>query len=164
MTEQSRRVLVTVLVALLAGCTTEKSTNPLSPSVAGPIPGVTISSPKLLEPGSGWLLQSSDQPVGLLVENAATTGQRPLTYTFQIATDSAFAFANIVFTRAGVAQGEGGRTNFRLPDALQAGQTYYWRARAEDGANVGDLFDARELRHRGSRHPGTSRAGVAHQW
>ena len=34
-------------------------------------------------------------------------------------------------------QGDAGRTSFRLPDALLAGQTYYWRARAEDGANTG---------------------------
>ena len=34
-------------------------------------------------------------------------------------------------------QGDGGRTSFRLPDALVAGKTYYWRTRREDGANTG---------------------------
>jgi hypothetical protein len=135
MTERSCRAIVVVLAGLLAGCETQKSSNPLSPSVAGPIPGVTISSPKPLEPGAGWQLQSSDQPVTLLAENASSNGQRPLTYTFQIAADA--AFSNIVFTREGVAQGEAGRTSFRLPDALLAGQTYYWRVRAQDGANTG---------------------------
>jgi hypothetical protein len=136
MSQKIHRALTAVLVLLLSACSTsEKSASPLSPSVAGPIPGVTISSPRLLEPGSGWTLQSSDQPLTLLVENASTSGQRPLTYTFQIAADA--GCSNLVFTRTGVAQGNNGRTSFRLPDALQAGVTYYWRARAEDGANTG---------------------------
>jgi hypothetical protein len=136
MSQKIRRALTAGLVLLLSACSTsEKSENPLSPSVAGPIPGVTISSPKLLEPGSGWTLQSSDQPLTLLVENASTSGQRPLAYTFQIAADA--GFTSLVFTRTGVAQGDNGRTSLRLPDALQTGVTYYWRARAEDGANTG---------------------------
>src|SRR5262249_7833760 len=42
-----------------------------------------------------------------------------------------------VFTRADVQPGTEGRTSFRLPDALTAGRLYYWRARAQDGANTG---------------------------
>ena len=33
-----------------AACETAKSANPLSPTIAGPMEGVTITSPKLLEP------------------------------------------------------------------------------------------------------------------
>ena len=47
-----------------------------------------------------------------------------------------------MFTRESIAQGDGGRTSLRLPDALATGRTYYWRARAEDGANTGPYTGA----------------------
>lgn len=127
--------LVSATIAL-AGCEAVKSANPLSPSVAGPIPGVSISEPKLLEPGSGWQLDNStQQPVRLLIENASTTGQRPLSYTFEVASDA--GFGSIVFSRGGVAPGDGGRTSVQISDRLPTGRSFFWRARAEDGANTG---------------------------
>ena len=71
----------------------------------------------------------------LLIENAGSNGPRPLTYSFDIATDT--AFSNKVFSRDGIAQGEGGRTSLRMTDTLATGHTYYWRVRAQDGANTG---------------------------
>ncbi|HSK08742.1 MAG TPA: hypothetical protein VK911_04145 [Vicinamibacterales bacterium] len=124
------------IVALLGlvACDTSKSANPLSPSIAGPIPGVTITAPKPLEPGNGWDVDASKQPLTLLVENASSTGVRPLSYCFEVALDA--DFANKVLTREGVTPGEG-RTSLRLPDALAPDRAYYWRARALDGANTG---------------------------
>jgi hypothetical protein len=110
----------------------EKSSNPLSPSVAGPIPGVSITPPRPVEPRDGVKIATEQQPVTLLLENAATSGERPLSYLFEVATDS--GFTNKVFTREGVTPGEG-RTALRLPDPLASGRTYYWRAQALDGAN-----------------------------
>jgi hypothetical protein len=52
-----------------------------------------------------------------------------------VATD--VGFTNKVFTREGIAPGEGGRTALRLPDPLASGRTYYWRGHALDGANTG---------------------------
>ena len=40
-----------------------------------------------------------------------------------------------MFARTGVKPDEGGETRFQLPDRLAAG-TYWWRTRAEDGANA----------------------------
>jgi hypothetical protein len=124
-------------LALLAisACETAKSSNPLSPSVAGPIPGVEIGAPKLLEPGAGWTVEAEKQPITLLIENTFTTGQRPLNYLVEVALDS--GFGNKVFSREGIAPGEGGRTSVRLPESLASDRTYYWRARAQDGANTG---------------------------
>lgn len=116
------------------GCEAAKSSNPLSPTVAGPIPGVEITAPKTLEP-SGWKIAVDQQPVTLLAENALTSGVRPLSYVFEVATDA--GFTNKVFVRDGVAPGEGGRTSVRLPDRLAPERTYFWRAHAEDGANTG---------------------------
>jgi hypothetical protein len=122
---------------VLAGCAVEKSSNPLSPTVAGPIPGVNITTPTLVSPIGNARVRADQQPVQLALTNAQTSGVRPLSYMFQIATD--VAFGTVVFTQSGIAPGEGGKTNFRLPDNLGADITYYWRARAEDGANTGDF-------------------------
>lgn len=120
----------------LAGCNVSKTSNPLSPSVAGPIPGVNITAPKPLEPSVGAEIPVDNQPLTLVVENAATNGVRPLSYVFEVATDA--TFTNKVFARDGIQPGDGGRTSLQLPDPLATGRTYYWRARALDGANSGD--------------------------
>src|SRR4051794_25731107 len=119
----------------LSACEASKSSNPLSPSVAGPIPGIEISAPKMLEPGPASKISIEKQPVTLLIENAGSTGPRPLTYSFDIATDT--GFSNKIFSRESIAQGDGGRTSLRMTDTLPTGHTYYWRVRAEDGANTG---------------------------
>src|SRR5688572_7062191 len=140
MTRLFRSLLVgSVAAVLLSACQLDKSASPLSPAVAGPIEGVVISTANLLEPGQDWTLRSRDQPVKLLFKNADTTGARPLKYSFDVATDA--AFKNIVFARSGVEPGTDGVTRFQLPDKLAAG-TYWWRTRAEDGANTGPYSTA----------------------
>lgn len=119
----------------MAACDSTKSSNPLSPTVAGPIPGVEISAPKLLLPSAGQRIGVAEQPVTLTLENATTSGVRPLKYTFEIAADA--GFTNKVFSREGVEPGSGGRTSVKLTDSLATGRTYYWRAMAADGANSG---------------------------
>jgi hypothetical protein len=135
-----RFALLSAAIVSVVACESTKSANPLSPTVAGPIPGVNISAPKLLEPGSGWEVNADKQPLTLLIENATTNGVRPLSYVFEVATDA--NFRNKVLTKSGVSQGAGGRTSLRLPSALAANKTYYWHARAEDGANTGAFSPA----------------------
>jgi hypothetical protein len=130
----TRLIVAAAAVAFFGGCQVQKSANPLSPAIAGPVEGVVISHPNLLEPGQDWTLKTKDQPVQLLIQNAGTNGARPLKYTFEIASDA--DFKNIVFTRTGVEPGADGLTRLQLPDKLAAG-TYWWRTRAEDGANTG---------------------------
>jgi len=138
MTRSSFRAFVPLAALIaLAACEHTKSSNPLSPTIAGPIPGVEITQPKLLEPGQGVKFKDREQPIALLIENASTNGVRPLVYGFQIAVDA--GFTNIVFSRQDVAQGENGRTALKLQDKLQLGRTYYWRAWAYDGANTGAM-------------------------
>ncbi|HEV3058153.1 MAG TPA: hypothetical protein VGY48_07880 [Vicinamibacterales bacterium] len=137
---QSRALYAAGLTAaaLIAGaCEASKSSNPLAPTVAGPIPGVNITAPKALDPAAGQKIAVDQQPITLLVQNATTNGVRPLTYAFEVATDA--NFSNTVFSRQSVAPGDGGRTSLRLPDALATGRTYYWRAVAADGANTGSF-------------------------
>lgn len=132
-----------VALVVVAACEHTKSSNPLSPTIAGPIPGVEITQPRLLEPGQGVKFKDKEQPITLLIENASTTGVRPLVYAFQIAADA--GFTNIVFSRQDVGQGEGGRTSLRLQDKLALGRTYYWRAWAYDGANTGPMASSRSF-------------------
>ena len=143
MTKLCTKLVVGVVAAVfLASCQVQKSANPLSPAVAGPVEGVVISTPNLLEPGQDWELRSRDQPIKLKFQNADTNGVRPLKYSFELASDQ--AFKNIVFARAGVEPNAGPETTFQLPDKLAAG-TYWWRTRAEDGANTGAYSAAKSF-------------------
>ncbi|MGE3512812.1 MAG: hypothetical protein AB7N65_28445 [Vicinamibacterales bacterium] len=127
-------VLLLAAVTLTA-CQVKKSANPLSPSVAGPIPGVSITTPALTSPAPGARIAVDQQPITLTVDNASTSGVRPISYLFEVASDA--AFTSILVTQAGIAPDSSGRTSFRLPIRLETGKTYFWRARAQDGANTG---------------------------
>jgi hypothetical protein len=126
-------LLIPAAALAAAGCEATKSANPTSPSVAGAIAGVNISAPAPVSPPQGTTIPAKDQPVTLTVLNATTNGQRPVTYRFEVAADS--EFNTKVATREGVEPGSDGKTSYRLPDALAADRTYYWRAKALDGAN-----------------------------
>jgi hypothetical protein len=128
-----------LLTMAAAGCGVEKSENPLSPSVAGPIAGVEISTPRALEPAHTARIKNSQQPIRLTVGNASTNGVRPLSYTFEVATDD--TFATKIFARSGVAPGDGGQTSVII-DTVAQPRGYVWRAKAEDGANTGAFVNA----------------------
>src|SRR5687768_18006065 len=74
----------------LVGCEATKSENPLSPAVAGPLAGVDITPPRLLEPAQGFKVKESQQPLKLVIENSVSSGIRPVTYAFEIAGDEGF--------------------------------------------------------------------------
>ena len=126
------------LLALSAACETSKSSTPTAPTVAGPIPGVNISAPILLEPTQGFKFKESEQPIRLVIQNSTTNGVRPLTYTFEVSTDT--GFNTKVFSRSSVAPGDG-KTSVQI-DKLEIGRSYYWRAWAADGANTGTTATA----------------------
>ena len=120
------------LTFLLTGCEAKKSENPLAPTVAGPLAGVSITAPVLVEPAQGFRVKESQQPIKLVIENSTTTGVRPVSYSFEVATDS--GFQTKVYARSGVPQAGGGRTSVTV-DRLDLGRAYYWRVQADDGAN-----------------------------
>lgn len=133
------RCLVAVLaisaITAISACERVKSANPLSPAIAGPIPGVQITAPKPLLPEQNQQLVSTVQPIELIIENAGTTGVRPLWLDLDLAVD--LHFQQIVHQATRLTLGEGGRTTYRLPVILPADTTYFWRVRAADGANTG---------------------------
>ena len=127
-------------LALSASCAVEKSENPLTPTLAGPIPGVEISAPKPLEPGANAQIPGNRQPLTLLLENSESNGPRPLSYLFEVASDP--GFSNQVFAQNNISPGDGGRTSLTLPVTIPMGRMYYWRAKAQDGANEGPYSNA----------------------
>lgn len=123
-------------VLVSAACVgAEKSSTPLSPAIAGPIAGVGISAPTVMAPSVDALINTNAQPITLQVGNAETTGVRPLLYRFEIAADP--NFTSPVFNKIDVPQDPSGRTSMTLPGPLSPERKYFWRARAEDGANTG---------------------------
>src|SRR5918993_1504429 len=126
---------VAALGAASAACEQAKSANPLSPSVAGPIPGVNITAPQTIDPPAGGEVVQQGQLVSLVIQNATTSGERPLWLQIQLAGDPNFSV--LLHHADRVSPGDGGRTTYEIPERLGAGYTYYWRARALDGANTG---------------------------
>jgi hypothetical protein len=120
------------LTCAAAGCT-KKSSNPLSPTVAGPIGGVSITAPKLLEPAHQAAVPAN-AAVTLLFESATSNGERPISQELQVALDP--EFAQRVHSAERLAPGPNGRTAYTLP-LLPEGRSYFWRVRAVDGANTG---------------------------
>ena len=132
---KSARFLTFLMIPVLAGCQQTKSANPLSPMIAGPIAGVFITPPKMLEPTSGRGILDTEQPVVLVVGNSTTTGVRPVKLRFEVAADA--GFSAMVVRREGVPPGDAS-TRLVLGDRLPAGRNYYWRVQADDGANKSD--------------------------
>ena len=124
----------------LSGCQRTKSENPLSPTIAGPIAGVEIIAPQPAQPATGSQVASDAQPINFVLTNASSSGVRPLSYVLEIASDA--GFGTKVFSQTGIAPNPAGQTSFRLPQNLAAERTYYWRAKAEDGANASEFSAA----------------------
>lgn len=133
-------VVALLAVAFATGCETAKSANATGPDVAGPIPGVTIGAPKTLEPAPGQQLTADGTPQTLVLENPGSNGQRELFLQVEVASDG--NFQQVLHEATRVTPGENGQTAYRLPDPLAPGHTYYWRARAADGANTGPYSEA----------------------
>src|ERR1041385_8264419 len=75
-------------------------------SVTDAATGITITTPAMVSPAVNEQFRFSDQPLTLTVRNAAQTGSAPTTYTFEVATDA--AFANKVYSKDGVSEGGNG--------------------------------------------------------
>jgi hypothetical protein len=102
-------------------------------SVTDATTGVTITTPTPITPTSNQQFKYSEQPLTLTVKNAVHTGTAALTYTFEVASDA--AFATKVYTKEGVAEGAG-QTAQQI-DKIAGDKSYFWRARVTSGSTVG---------------------------
>src|SRR5262245_14907005 len=129
-----RRLPVVLLPLALFGCEqVEKSSNPLAPTVAGPQAGISIDVPGQLSPGAGAKVDDNQQPVAIVIGNPSTNSQRPIVLGLQVGVDP--SFGSVVYSRDGLSPADGGTTTVRI-DRLQPGRTYFWRVKADDGANA----------------------------
>jgi hypothetical protein len=126
-----RYPLIGVLVSLAVMATGCGSSSPTTPTAAGT---ASIVAPRPLTPSNSAQIANSTQPVVLVVQNAVVTQPGGTTYTFEVATDA--AFANKVQTKSGVAEGSGGQAALTLT-ALAPSTTYYWHAQATAGGTTG---------------------------
>jgi hypothetical protein len=60
--------------------------------------------------------------------------------SLEIAAD--IGFQNVVYSQKGIVPSGEGLTRLRLPQRLQPGRTYYWRTKADDGANASAYSNA----------------------
>ena len=131
--------LVCGVVLLGTACESEKSRNPLSPNIAGPIAGVAISAPQLIVPLEAGLVAVANQPMTMTFANGASNGERPVFYELQIARDS--VFQEVVHGAVQLTPDSSGQTQYVVPVHLEPETTYYWRVRGDDGANA-SMFSA----------------------
>jgi hypothetical protein len=143
MTRGILSVVSAVAVSIGFGaCAFERSSDPLSPTVAGPMPGVVIAAPKTMQPPNGAKI-GADKGLTFTVTAVSSSGVRPITYYIEIATD--VEFKNIVFAKGGFDGGTGPQASFSLSDRLVTDASYFWRVRAEDGANNSAFSDASQF-------------------
>src|SRR5262245_11542276 len=130
--------LAGLVAVAAAGCEAEKSRNPLSPNVAGPIAGVSISAPTPATPVNGAEVLNTS-PVRLTFNNSTSNGERPLWYVVELAVDA--AFTTKVFANGRVLPTGGNQTSVVVDGQLTAERTYFWRVKADDGANESAYSD-----------------------
>jgi hypothetical protein len=143
MKELIARASVLGLCLSIAAC--GKSTTPAQPSAATPAADSSATSsvtvPRPLLPAVNAQIRNQDQPVTLVVGNAAITQGSAATYTFEVASDA--AFATKVYSKSAVAEGAS-QTSLTI-DRIGAGADYYWRARAEGGGTIGPFSAGRKF-------------------
>jgi len=131
--------------ATAVACSTSNS-NPAQPASAGSTSQgdatASVTAPQALTPSAGAVVRNAEQPLTLVVRNAIVTQNATATYTFEVATDA--AFASKAFTKGGVPQGSSGQTSLTI-DRIGAGADYFWHARAEGGGTIGPFSAARRL-------------------
>src|SRR5919197_652311 len=146
---KAKPVSVSMALAIAVAAAACQKSSPTRPSdtaaeVSTPIvvdakAGITITAPQLVTPADGQRFRFTDQQLTLTIKNAAATGSAAVTYAFQVATDA--AFGSVVFSKDGVAEGNG-QTSLTI-DRLPGNKDYFWRARANAGSLAGPFAKAR---------------------
>lgn len=132
----TRFVAAALLAASAAACETQKSRTPTSPNVAGPIAGVNITAPTPTSPANGAEVVNTE-PLRLVFGNAASNSERSFWYVVEMATDP--AFNQKVYTNPRVTPASGQQTTLVVDQTFTAESTYFWRVKADDGANASEF-------------------------
>lgn len=134
-----RIACVLVALTIVEGAASCSKKNPVQPSGQTASPSgvealtASVGAPRPLTPANGAQIKNADQPVTLVVLNGVST-KPGATYTFEVATDT--AFSTKVQTKDGVTEATAGQTSVKL-DALAAAKDYFWHARSTSGGTTG---------------------------
>src|SRR6202048_1589720 len=86
------------LLTSATACTKASPTRPsdetasaATASVRDAVTGITLTSPTPIAPTANQQFKYADQPLTLTVGNAISTGSTALSYSFEVASDAAFA-------------------------------------------------------------------------
>src|SRR2546428_4001646 len=122
-------------IAAASGCASRSRSHPTdsTASTSGQNSTASIVAPRPVSPANNAAVRFGDQPLTLVAQNAIATGSAAVTYTFEVASDA--AFANRVQAFDNVAAGAGGQTSQRL-DQLAAPRDSLWHGRATSGATT----------------------------
>ena len=128
--------ILTVTSALALAAAACGSGSPAQPSsvIAGST-GTSFAAAHPVSPLDRATVSFASQPVVMAIANGAATSASPVTYTFEVATDS--AFATKVYTKDGVAAESGTVTHQSIAATLPGATTYYWHARTNAGGSSG---------------------------
>lgn len=140
---------VAALCAIALGCQKASPTRPSgvdtasaeAASVTDARTGATIIAARASSPASGAQISWVAQPITLSVTNGVTTGSAPLTYNFEVSTDS--AFGKLTQSKTGVVAGAG-TTSVAL-DKLAGSTTYYWRVQVKPANGTGPYSAVRSF-------------------
>src|SRR5262249_31142447 len=111
-------------------------------SVTDATTGITLTTPTLVTPTNNQQFRNAEQPLTLTVKNAVSTGKAALTYTFEDATDQ--AFANRTYSKDSVPEGSGGQTALKT-DRIAPATTSFWRVGANSGSIAGPYTNPRSF-------------------
>src|SRR6476660_908751 len=89
-------------------------------------PSVSFTNPVAANPGNGASYRFRDQPVTLTITNAIRTGDAPVSYVVEVASDP--NFGTKVFSKDNVPE-TSGSTSLQIGN-LAGGGTYYWHWKA----------------------------------
>jgi hypothetical protein len=118
------------VAAILAISCTQSPTSPTG--------SATVTTPALVAPANNAQIANLKQPVTLTISNAFVTDSAAVLYTFEVATDVAFASK----VQTATASSGNGQTSVVL-NQLTPGQNYFWHARATGGGTVGTFSATR---------------------
>jgi hypothetical protein len=105
-----------------------------SSSPVAPAGTATVASASTTSPANGASIANLSQPVTLSISNGYVSTGSAATYTFEVATDTAF---NTKVVSQDVAQNSSGTTSLKL-GTLPAGTDYYWHVKTTaEGTTTG---------------------------
>lgn len=127
---------VALVAASALGCEVSKSKTPTAPTVAGPIAGITITAPAPVSPANGTEVLNTE-PLRLVFGNATSNSERKFWYVVELAADA--GFNTKLYTNPRVEPASGSQTTVVMDTRLGTDATYYWRVKADDGANASNF-------------------------